>query len=272
MTAPGGHRASDAGRAGWRRALENGWLVLATPLLPALLAVLPRAAGGWGAWLLPLLAPATVYPAFARRVRERDYFAGWLLGLAWALLLSVGVVLLVAFAPAGARAVILNGEPYRREMFGWIATGVAPENSWQLFVPQHLSHLALFLLLTAASGGYLGLVLGATLVGYMSYFVGSFAVLCPHPVLAAIAAWVPWSVLRVLAFVLVGALFSRPLLVRRLWPFARLELELMALAASGLAADIVIKALSARGYGLLLRQMAHGAVGALYSGALRIPG
>src|SRR5260370_6187156 len=112
----------------------------------------------------------TVYPAFARRVRERDYFAACQLGLAWALLLSFGVVLLVVFAPAAARAVILNGEPYRREMFGWIATGVAPENSWRLFLPLHFSHLALFLLLTLASGGYLGLVLGAALVGYMSYF------------------------------------------------------------------------------------------------------
>src|SRR5260370_41101390 len=126
-------------------------------------------------------------------------------------------------------------------MFGWIAPGVAAENVWGLFLPVHLEHLGLFLLLTWASGGYLGLAMGAALVGWMSYFVGSFAVASGHPVLGAVAAWVPWSVLRVFAFVLLGALFARPLLVRRPWPFSRLEYRLMALAAPGLVPDVPVK-------------------------------
>ena len=106
-------------------------------------------------------------------------------------------------------------------MFGWIATGEAPENHPAVFIPIHLLHLAVFLVLAWASAGYLGLVLGAFLVGYMSYFVGCYAVASAHPLLGAVAAWVPWSVLRVFAFVLLGCLFARPLLVRRAWPFAR---------------------------------------------------
>src|SRR5262249_23417497 len=136
-------------------------------------------------------------------------------------------------------------------------TGEAPENHPAAFIPVHLLHLGLFLLLTWASGGYLGLVLGATLVDYMSYFVGSYAVASAHPVLGAMAAWVPWSVVRVFAFVLLGALFARPLLVRRVWPFTRLEYQLMALAASGLLVDILMKSLLAPSYGLFLRQLAR---------------
>jgi len=233
---------------GWR---PPTWIILLTPLLP-LLAALPG-----GRWILPAVAPLTVYAAFAARVRERDYLGAWTLGVAWAFLLSLGVVALVHWQPHLASAGILHGEDYRGEMFGWVATGEAPENHPAVFIPQHLLHLAVFLAATWLSGGYLGLVMGAALVDYMSYFVGSFAVASGHPVLGALAAWVPWSVLRVAAFVLLGAVFARPLLARKPWPFTRLEHSLMALAASGLLADILIKATLAPAYGRFLRQMAR---------------
>jgi len=229
------------------------WLLVLTPLLP-LLGLLPG-----GRFLLPLVAPLTLYPVFIGRVRRRDYLGAWSRGLVWALLLSGGVIALVHFLPGAAGEAIWNGEPYRKEMFGWIATGEAPENHPAIFLPIHLLHLGLFLLLTWASGGYLGLVLGAALVGYMSYFVGSYAVASAHPLLGAVAAWVPWSVIRVFAFVLLGALFTRPLLVRRVWPFERLEIQLMGLAASGILIDILMKSLLAPSYGLFLRQLARAA-------------
>lgn len=241
------------------------FLLLLTPLLP-LLAAVPA-----GGWIFPFLAPLTLYPSFSRRVREGRYLSAWQLGLLWALLLSIGVILLVFWLPDAARTGIVNGEPYRQEMFSWIATGEGRENDWRAFLPQHLLHLAVFLLLTWASGGYLGLVLGAFLVAYMSYFVGSYAAASGHPLLGSLAAWVPWSVVRVFAFVLLGALFARPLLVRKLWPFGREERRLMGLAASGIAIDILMKALFAPQYGLFLRQMARGAMAALYSAALRGP-
>jgi hypothetical protein len=231
--------------------LSKTWLLLLTPFLP-LLVLLPG-----GGWLLSLLSPLTVYPSFTARVRERDYWGAWRIGILWALLLSAGVILLVFLMPEAARGGIVQGERYRQEMFGWIATGEGKENDWRQFLPEHLFHLAVFLLLTWASGGYLGLVLGAILTAYMSYFVGSYAAASGHPLLGSLAAWVPWSVIRVCAFVLFGALFARPLLVRKAWPFERLEYRLMALAAMGIAADILIKIIVARPYGLFLRQMAR---------------
>ncbi|HEX3556911.1 MAG TPA: hypothetical protein VIA62_27110 [Thermoanaerobaculia bacterium] len=224
--------------------------VLLTVFLP-LLAAVPG-----GKWALPLLAPLTLYFPFRERVRERDYFGAWTLSLAWAFLLSLGVILLVFWLPDAARTGILHGEDYRRQMFGWVATGEAPENDWRQFLPQHLLHLAIFLVLTWTTAGYLGLALGAGLVAYMSYFVGSYAMASGHPFLGALAAWVPWSVLRVCAFVLLGSVFSRPLLVRRVWPFEREEYRLMGLAFSGIVADLLIKAAFAPGYGIFLRRMA----------------
>ena len=228
-------------------------LILLTIFLP-LLAALPG-----GGWLLAALAPLTLYPSFSRKVRAGDTFGAWQLGLLWALLLSAGVILLTIWWPAAARAGIVHGEAYRQEMFGWIATGTGKENDWHRFLPEHLLHLAVFLLVTWASGGYLGLALGAFLVAYMSYFVGSYAAASGHPFLGSVAAWVPWSVVRVGSFVLLGSLFARPLQVRRAWPFGGREYRLMALAFAGILADIAIKALAAPAYGLFLRQMARSA-------------
>jgi hypothetical protein len=239
-------------------------LILLTIFLP-LLAAVPG-----GGWLLAVAAPLTLYPAFSRRVRAGDYFGAWQLGLLWALLLSAGVILLTIWWPEAARAGIVHGEDYRREMFGWIATGAGKENEWRQFLPEHLLHLAVFILVSWVSGGYLGLVLGAFLVAYMSYFVGSYAAASGHPLLGSVAAWVPWSVLRVMAFILFGTLFSRPLLKRRLWPFEHIETRLMGLAATGIAADLAIKILCAPAYGRFLRQLARGAALALYSAAPRI--
>jgi len=227
----------------------------ATPLL-VLLAYVPG-----GMWLLPLLAPLTLYPTFQARVKSGDVRGAWLAGMGWAILLSAGVIILTQLAPETAARAIWNGEPYRKEMFGWIMTGIAPENSPRQFLPIHLLHLSLFALLTYVSAGYLGLVLGAALTGYMSYFVGAYAAASHHPLLGSLVAWVPWSVVRVAAFVLLGALLARPLLLRRRWPFERKETRLFALVAAGIAADLLLKTLAAPAYGRALRSLAGGILG-----------
>jgi hypothetical protein len=233
-------------------------LLLLTPLLP-LLAFIPG-----GRFALPLLAPLTLYPAFAARVRRREYGAAWGLGMVWAVLLSAGVIVVTLCWPEAARDGFLTGEPYRQEMFHWIATGEGKEGAWREFLPHHIGHLAAFVLLTWVSGGYLGLALGAFLVAYMSYFVGSYAGAIDQPVLGSLAAWVPWSVIRVMSFVLLGGLLARPLLTRRerFWkvPFERPERRLLALAAAGIFADILIKATCAPAYGLFLRRLGEGLV------------
>jgi len=221
--------------------------VLLTPLLPWLVA-LP-----YGQWLLPLVAPLTVYPAFALRVREGHYGSAWRVAMAWAALLSLGVIILVAVQPALAARGILHGPAYTAEMRQWVVTGVGKETTPSRFIPEHLLHLGAFLVLTAVSGGYLGLVLGAFLTAYMSYFVASLAVASSRPVVAALAAWVPWSVIRVMSFVLLGVLLARPLLLRRRWPFSRREAWLFALAFAGIATDIALKTALAPRWGLLLR-------------------
>jgi drug/metabolite transporter (DMT)-like permease len=87
----------------------------------------------------------------------------------------------------------------------------------------------------------------------MSYFVGSVAAAGGHPVLLVGASWFPWSVIRVLSFVLLGVLAARPLVLRRRWPFERDDWRWLALALAGLCADLLLKAAAAPAYGRLLR-------------------
>lgn len=204
---------------------------------------------------MPLLAPLTLWPAFAPAIRDRRYRAAFLHGMLWAAMLSVGVVLLVRYAPAAARDGILHGEAYRAEMFGWIETGVAPENDWRAFLPQHLLHLAAFALLAWLSGGYLGLVLGAGLMGYMSYFVGSFAVASGASVAGALVAWVPWSVVRVAAFVALGGVLARPRLAGERLTLGPREIPWLLASGAGILFDLSVKALCAPSYGIFLRRL-----------------
>jgi len=227
-------------------------LLFATPLLP-LLSLLPG-----GKVIFPLLAPLTLYAGFARAVRAADYGRAFRRGLLWAALLSASVVLFVHASPGAAARGILNAEPYRQEMFGWIETGVAKENDWRQFLPDHLLHLGVFVALAWVSGGYLALALGALLTSYMSYFVGSFALATGAPLLGSLVAWVPWSVVRVLAFVALGCILARPLLLRRAWPFGAREARWALAALLGIVIDLLTKAAVAPDYGLFLRRWLAG--------------
>jgi len=233
------------------------WWLLATPLLPWL-AVLPA-----GRFALPLLAPLPVFVAFGERVRERRYGAAWLALMGWAALLSAGTIAFTEMRPAMSALGILHGPDYRAEMFQWIVRGDGKETTPARFVPEQLAHLAAFVVLTLVSGGYLGLVLGAYLIDYMSYFVGSFAARSA-PLAGALAAWVPWSAVRVAAFVLVCCVLARPLLVRahrsssdapEPLRLTSREWLLLALAGAGIVTDLVTKALLAPWWGHFLRGM-----------------
>jgi hypothetical protein len=130
---------------------------------------------------------------------------------------------------------------------------VGKENEPARFVPEHLLHLGAFALLSVASGGYLGLVLGAGLLAYMNYFVGAFALSAGQPVVGALVAWVPWAVLRVVSFVALGSILARPLLVGRAGAFGPAERRWIGWALAGIAGDLLLKSVLAPTYGVWLR-------------------
>jgi hypothetical protein len=228
----------------------GAWLVLSAPLTAAL----PFATGL--KWSAPLAAGSLAFWYLAtRRDRSRPGVVGWI--LAWAAALSLTFVALTAAAPEAAARVIPHARSYWNEMRPWLQTGIGPESSPAAFVPQHLLHLGAFVLLAAGTGGWAGLVLGAYLLGFMSFYVGMTASLAARPLVAVALAWHPWSILRVVSFVLLGVCLSR-LVLERMPPRRWLEAERrrLAFAAALWGADLLLKGLLAPHWPALLRRAA----------------
>jgi hypothetical protein len=226
-------------------------LIAATPLVVWLLAVTNLLVA------LPVVAAALVAPAFLAYVGAERHGAAWSAAMAWAALFSASVITLVWVSPELLPR-ILYAEPYRQEMFGWIATGVGKENDPRRWLPEHALHLAGFLVLARFTAGLGGLVLGAGLVAYMSAFVGAYAAAAGQPLLGAVVAWVPWSVVRVAAFVALGVACAAPAFTGRGWRFDARERRLFALGFAGIATDVLLKATLAPAYGRFLLDFAGG--------------
>lgn len=231
-------------------------------ILPAILAPVAvlLARSGSGPVLLPVLATLAVYPVLALLIARRQRRAAVFATLLWAASLSASVIALTARRPDAMEPVVLNGAAYRDEMFGFIRTGQGRESDPARFLPQHLLHLGAFCLLAFLSAGLLGIALGAVLVGFMSFYVGSLAAAGGSPALAFALGWPPWAILRVVAFVLLGVALAEPLLLAarsRVHPAAvgastRRPWYLIATAL--LVADAILKYLLAPGWGTLLRR------------------
>jgi len=77
----------------------------------------------------------------------------------------------------------------------------------------------------------------------------------PAPGLAIVCGWAPWALARVVAFILLGVVLSRPVLAavtRRAVPAAG-ALPLCLAAAALLVLDVALKALLAPHWAVLLR-------------------
>jgi len=224
-------------------------------LLPAMLAPLAALLGvaSGSPVLLPILAAACVYPSFALLLVRERRGASIAAALLWALSLSAAVVVLTHRDPARTGRAVLNGVAYRDEMLAYVRSGTGREVDPARFVPQHLLHLAGFAALTLVSGGLLGLVLGAILVAFMSYYVGSLT-LGAAPLRGALLGWPPWAVLRVAAFVLLGTVLARPLIARATGRrLAGGDRPLLVAAAALLVLDVLLKAILAPAWAAILR-------------------
>ena len=236
--------------------------MLALPTIALVMAAATVAASWLGfalglPWLLPILdaLPAAAILAPVLRRGRRGAAIGLMVW--WALCLALTSVTLTLTRHARAEEVILNGAAYRDEMIQWLATGVGRESTPASFIPQHLLHGAIFCALALATAGALSLLMGAVLINYMSFYVGDLILRCsgsPSRPLAIAMAWNPWSMVRVVSFIILGVVLAEPLFVRltgrgpdpagrRPWLIA---------AAAGLLLDIVLKTLLAPRWPALL--------------------
>jgi hypothetical protein len=206
-------------------------------------------------WLLPILQVIPAYPLMVLDLRKGKVSLAILRMLVWALLIAVTVEWLALAAPEVGTASVIHGEAYRDEMVRWVRTGIGRESDPTRFLPQHLFHLGAFVALSLASGSLLSLILGAVLMNYMSFYVGSLASLARRPWTILLVGWPPWAVARVAAFVILGVILSGPLLRRVAGiPFRWEERRgWIVAAAAGLMLDVTMKTILAPSWSGILR-------------------
>lgn len=201
-----------------------------------------------GGVVLPILNTAAAYAAMVcllRRGARREAVA---LMLAWAATLAVCATASFAAWPADPGPLVVNGPPYREEMFHWIRTGEGAESRPARFLPQHVLHLAAFVALSLATASAASMALGAGLMNYMAYYVASLGRAGAGASVVLGLGWQPWAICRVGAFVVLGVVLAEPLLARlRPYPYAGLRAArpYLLAAAAGIAADWILKALLA---------------------------
>jgi hypothetical protein len=204
--------------------------------------------------LLPILNTLASFPFMVLALKRGDLRLAVARMLLWALTMAVAATLLSYARPAQTDTLFLRGESYRAEMFGWVLTGQGAESTPSQFIPQQAGHAVLFSALALVTGGVAAMPMGAVLMNYMGHYVGTLAAASRHPFLTMALGWHPWAVIRVISFVVIGVALSAPLL-SRVGSFSvdhRAARRLLAAAAAGLAADIILKALLAPAWQRLL--------------------
>jgi len=204
--------------------------------------------------LVPIFNTAASYPFMVLALKRGDLRLAVARMLLWALTMGVCAMLMSYARPAATGTLFLRGDAYRGEMFEWILTGRGAESTPSQFIPQQLGQAAIFAGLALATGGVLAMPIGAVLMNDMGHYVGTLAAQSRHPPLTMLLAWHPWSVIRIISFVILGVVLSVPVLSRlgRFtfdWSAAK---PFVIAAAVGLVADIVLKTLLAPAWQRLL--------------------
>jgi hypothetical protein len=197
--------------------------------------------------LVPILNAAAGVPFMIQALRRGDLQLAVARMLIWVLAMGLCATLWSYARPAQTDALFLRAEPYRTAMFAWVLTGKGAESTPSQFIPEHALHAALFSALALATGSLLAMPMGAVLMNYMGHYVGALAGAGRHPVWTMMLGWHPWAVIRIVSFVVIGVVLSVPLLSRMAG--ARVDRNLarrfLVIAAVGLIADVVLKALLA---------------------------
>jgi hypothetical protein len=201
-----------------------------------------------GGIVLPVLNTAAAYAAmvFLLRRGERRQAVG--LMLAWAATLAACATVTFAMWPSDPGPLVLNGPQYRDEMFHWIRTGEGREGRPAEFIPQHVLHLAGFVVLSLATASAASMALGAALMNYMGFYVASLHRAGAPADAVLLFGWQPWAICRVAAFVVLGVVLAEPLLSRLRpysYPGLRAARPFLIAAAAGIAGDWILKSLLA---------------------------
>ena len=205
-------------------------------------------------FLLPFAVAIPAWLILINELRARRIARAIGFMLLWALGLAIFSTTLSYARPDLAAAWFWNAEPFWQEMSEWLRTGYGLEGEPARFIPRHGVHIVVFAILSLATASALSLPMGAALMHYMGYYVGQVAAQSDAPFIAALVAWHPWAIVRIVSFIVIGVVLAQPLLATRFgfrvsWDQHR---PLLIAAGIGLIVDVVMKWLLAEPWRQLL--------------------
>jgi uncharacterized membrane protein YidH (DUF202 family) len=203
-------------------------------------------------WAMPLVQGIAGWTAFAYAWRWGTPAVAAATVGAWAL--STTLVSLYFFVP-NAEAVdrrVLRAKEYRRTMLAWLRTGVGPEATPLATLRRHLHETIVYLACAVLTANLASLVLGSVLLNYMNAYVATLLRAARRRAVVALFAWNAWSVLRVGAYVALGAAAAAPAGVWLRLPAAAPVGGLAWGAGAALVADLVLKLALSRPCGRVL--------------------
>lgn len=207
-------------------------------------------------FFLPIINISLSYPLMIYLIlKNRRKEAIWSM-LLWALSLIIIGTAVFSIFPEKAEKTVINGKNYKEEMFEWIRTDLGRESSPEDFIPQHLIHAGVFVILSLVSASFLSIIMGSIMVNYMNFYVSQLIIHSKNKAIPIIFGWHFWSLIRVFSFVILGVLLSEPLLslIKKKRPQIGKEKFLFSLAISGLLLDIVLKILFSSFIGNILKK------------------
>jgi len=211
-----------------------GWRIGNRVALP-----LAQSALGWAAFLL---AWDVVGPAWAAAS-----VGAWVVGTT-----SASVYVFLGH-PRETDERVIRAAPYRASMLAWLETGSGPEKRPAATAASHLREAIWYTAAAIATANLASLAMGAILLNEMNAYVTTLLRAAKRTGTVLLLAWNVWSVVRVGAYVLIGAAAAAPLLRLSGWHVDAAAVRALALAgAVGVVVDLVLKLALSRPCGRLL--------------------
>lgn len=168
--------------------------------------------------LLPLLSGLVLATMFFWAVRQGRPDRAILFALFWISVQSLCVLTASLLFDVNTGRAISGGLEYRNAWLQWAEHGTLTQVTPSLAWGRQLVEDAAAVGATALSGGTAGLWLLVTALNRVNFAAASLVYAAQNPLLALLASWPIWLVLRIIGVVVLAATLAEPVANLDLWP------------------------------------------------------
>ncbi len=160
---------------------------------------------------LPVLSALVLVPMFIWALREGRPRKAIQLGLFWAVVQSAVIVIATILVSQSASHAVLGGVEFRSEWLAWIANGSAVQRTPALALGQASVELMIYAAATFLTGSVAGLIALTAAMDRFNFTAATLLTLAARPLLMLVSAWPVWVIVRLVSYLIVGAVLAEPM-------------------------------------------------------------